>query len=299
MNISVMLVVLRVTPGLYNKLVDRLAEETRSNEFYRMIYWGGATVFFFVVIVLFLADVFALCILPIYVLTDMKKTTWGVVVILKVVITAIEIGICTWTCNRSKKGIDFPFSCFTNVYCCCCFCCKCCSRNVKCQAVQTLALWAIVSFVQHLAMSVVPIFFIVILLPGEGFSILAMCLAALFCIIMLVSHVLYMGHAYRARANRRNSVAMFMVQILLIVSLLGVVIGIILLYIKLLGDGASFNGIGGLFVSLLPSVALAMIGWFVKKKLLPSLSASTPQTGNVNQEARDTAAADEQIPLIA
>ncbi len=246
LNISVMLVVLRVTPGLYSKLVNRLAEETRLNEFYRMFYWGGATVLLFVVIVLILADVAMLCLIRVYGITDNKgETKRGVVVILKVVITAIEIGICTLTCNRNKKGIDLPFSCFTNVYCCCCFCCKCCSRNVKCQAVQTLALWAIVSFVQHLAMSVVPIFFIVIVYPGEGFSILAMCLSALFCIVMLVSHVLYMGHAYRARANRRNSVATFVVQMFLIVSLLGVVIGIVLLYITLLGYGASFNGLGG------------------------------------------------------
>ncbi len=115
---------------------------------------------------------------------------------------------------------------------------------------------------------------------------------------MLVSHVLYMGHVYGARANRRVSVAMFVIQMFLIVSLLGVVIGFVLLYITMLGYGATFSGFGGWFVSLIPSAILAVIGWFVKTKLLQSTAERTPQDGNVNEEAGDRAAVDEQTPLI-
>ncbi len=91
------------------------------------------------------------------------------------------------------------------------------------------------------------------------------------------------------------SVAMFVIQMFLIVSLLGVVIGIVLLYITMLGRGATFSGFGGWFVSLIPSAILTVSGWFVKTKLLQS---AAPQDGNVNEEAGDRAAVDEQTSLI-
>ncbi len=155
LNISVMLVMVRVTPGVYSKLVEKVSGDSRLKRLYRTVYWGGTTVLLSLSTVLFVADAYHYAFFPSY---SFYPRTWGMVIITKVVIYAVEMVTCVFICNKNKNGIDFPFSCFANLYCCCCCCCKCCSRNVKNQAVQTLALWGILSFVQHLSMSAIPIF---------------------------------------------------------------------------------------------------------------------------------------------
>ncbi len=277
LNISVMVVIIKVTPGLYRKIIEMVSAETslRLKKMYCAVYWGGVTVLFFLVIVLFLADLFVLIILFADYIWFASRNIWATVVTVKVIVAVVELIVCIVTYTKNMGGVDLPFKRFVNIYVhVCCPCCASdsreCPQDLKHHVAQTLALWAIVSFVQHLAMSAIPVIFLLILYPGEGFSLLATCLSALFCLIMLVSYMLYMQQVFGARtmANCCAFLATFVVQVLLIISLLSVVITTVVLYITMLGYGASFSGVGGLLVSLIPSATLSAIGWFIKTKLL-------------------------------
>ncbi len=291
-NISVILFMVRVTPQVYSTFVKKVSNEVievRLKYLYCILYWGGSTVLFFLVIILFLCDVLALAISAIELNDDFyfssKHTekvvtrTVGTVSAVKALAIIVEMTVCVVTCKRIRKGIDLPFRCFGCVYCCCCCCCRCCSVRVKHKAIQAVALWSIMSFVQHLAMSAIPIFFFVIVSPAETLSILALCISALFCIIMLVTHVLYMCQVSGSKNGRQTlSVAVFLVQILLIVCVLSTIIVIILLYLTMVSHGAKFN-FGIFSVSLIPSAILSLMGWFVKRKLQQSFSRTPENDG--------------------
>ncbi len=284
-NISVMLFMVRVIPQVYSKFV-KVAHEAKP--LYCTFYWGGSTVLFILVIILFLCDVVGLSLSA----KDVSKAghkynrtykvsthAVGTVTAVKALIFIVEMIVSVLICKNIRKGIHFPFR---RLVCVCCCCCICCSDRVKHKAIQAVALWSIMSFVQHLAMSAVPIFILVILSPAKTISILALCLSALFCTIMLVTHVLYMCQVYGSKNGRPTfsavSVATFLVQILLVLCVLGMVIVIIILYLTIINEGAKFN-FGSFFVSLVPSAILSMIGWYVKIKLLQSSSKSAENGG--------------------
>ncbi len=109
LNISVMLVMVRVTPGIYSKLIDKVSGDSRLKRLYRTVYWGGTTVLLSLSTVLFLADALNYTIYNRYYVIPFPRT-WGTVIITKVVIYVVEMVTCVFICNKNKNWIDFPLA---------------------------------------------------------------------------------------------------------------------------------------------------------------------------------------------
>ena len=178
-----------------------------------------------------------------------------------------------FVCKRNPITVDIPFQkCTTNVLFCCCFCC-CCSSNLKSKVVQTLALWGIMVVVQHITASLIPLCFTIVLQPAEILSVLALAASTLFCTIIFVSHLLHL----RQVAGHLQKIA-FCIQMFAIVSFIGLAIVSLAVYLQFLRDGVEVNGLGGFLGSLVPSIILSAVGWYVKTKFLDTkTSAADPQ----------------------
>ena len=270
LNVLVMLLMVRFVPGYYHRFVSRVNGDVNARHASLSFYWGCALVLFFLAMGLHLLDLGMYIILYGSFWDYAVKTCFST----KFVAVVAELVVCVFVCKRNTITVDIPFQkCTTNVLFCCCFCCCCCSSNLKSKVVQTLALWGIMVFVQHITASLIPLCFTIILQPAEVLSILALAASTLFCTIIFVAHLLHL----RQVAGHLQKIA-FCIQMFAIVSFIGLAIVSIVVYLQFLTAGVEFNGLGGFLASLVPSIILSAVGWYVKTKFLDTkTSAADPQ----------------------
>ena len=267
LNVLVMLLMVRFVPGYYHRFVSRVNGGVNTRHTSLILYWGCALVFFFLAMALHLVD------LGVYT-SVIGITVYPVITIsTKYVVMVVELIVCVFVCKRNPITMDIPFQkCTTDILFCCCCCC-CCSSNLKSKVVQTLALWGIMVVVQHITASLIPLCFIIISQPSEVFSVLALIVSTLFCTIIFVAHLLHL----RQVVGRLQRTA-FYIQMFAIVSFIGLAIVSLAVYLHFLRDGVEFNGLGGFLGSLIPSIILSAVGWYVKTKFLDTkTSAADPQ----------------------
>ena len=266
LNVLVMLVMVRFIPSYYHKFVRRVNSEVNSNtrHVYLSFYWGCALVPFFMAMVLCLFDL-TVYIVFLTVRGPNKLYLWTCISI-KFVVTVVELIVCAIVCKRNPITVHIPFQwCITNVlFCCCSYCC--CSSTRKSKVVQTLALWGIMAFVQHITASLIPIGFAIISQPKETLSIIALIASTVFCTIIMVAHLLHLGKV----SGHKKRVA-FCTQIFAVALFIGLAVVLIATYILLLDSGYEL-GLGGFLGSLVPSVILSAVGWYVQARLLKNKS---------------------------
>ena len=278
LNVLVMLLMVRFVPGYYHKFVSRVNDDVNTRHTSLSFYWGCALVFFFLAMALHLVDLGLFALFMASTVSDSPSFNDFTVSLItciftKFVAVVAELVVCVFVCKRNTITVDIPFQrCTTNVLFCCCFCC-CCPRNLKSKVVQTLALWGIMVVVQHITACLIPLCFTIILHPAEVLSVLALIASTLFCTIIFVAHLLHLrqvvGHLQKTA---------FCIQMLAIVCFIGLAIVSIVVYLQFLRDGVEFNGLGGFLGSLVPSIILSAVGWYVKIKFLDTkTSAADPQ----------------------
>ena len=267
LNVLVMLLMVRFVPGYYHKFVSRVNGDVNTRHASLIIYWGCALVLFFVAMALHLVDSVMYFVYGFFGDNALKTCFFT-----KFVAVVTELVVCVFVCKRNTITVDIPFQkCTTNVLFCCCFCC-CCSRHLKSKVVQTLALWGIMVVVQHITASLIPLCFTIIVQPTEVLSVLALAASTLFCTIIFVTHLLHL----RQVVGRLQRTA-FYIQMFAIVCFIGLAIVSIVVYLKFLRDGVEFNGLGGFLGSLVPSIILSAVGWYVKTKFLDTKTSADPQ----------------------
>ena len=273
LNVLVMLLVVTFIPRYYHMLCRKVNSDINSN-IYLSFYWGCALVFFILSMALYLLDVVwyvVMCYLLEMCSTELAIRHLVTCISTRFVVTVVELIVCAFVCKRNPITVHIPFQkCTTNVLFCCCCCC-CCSTHLKSKVVQTLALWGIMVFVQHITASLIPVCFAIISRPAEVLSVLALIASTVFCIIMFVVHLLHQG-----RVAGCQQTAAFCMRVLAIVLFLGLAVVLVTLYLLLLAAGVEFS-FGGLLGSLVPSVILSAVGWYVKKRLLKKKSADQHQ----------------------
>ena len=275
LNVLVILLMVRFVPGYYHRFVSRVNGDVNARHTSLSFYWGCALVLFFLAMALHLVDLglYIYIYIALYHRDNAVKTCFSI----KFVAVVAELVVCVFVCKRNPITVDIPFQkCTTNVLFCCCFCC-CCSSNLKSKVVQTLALWGIMVVVQHITASLIPLCFTIVLQPAEILSVLALAASTLFCIIIFVSHLLHL----RQVAGHLQKIA-FCIQMFAIVSFIGLAIVSLVVYLQFLRDGVEVNGLGGFLGSLVPSIILSAVGWYVKTKFLDTKTSADPQPAASN-----------------
>ena len=181
LNVLVMLLMVRFVPDYYVRFVSRVNGDVNtrhmSRDVYLSLYWGCTVVLFFLAMALCLLDLFFYFLVLTPTLYWSSSFLTGIVVSTifcistKFVVVVLELIVCVmvhvYKKNTTAVDTPTPFQTSTEsvlpVFCCYCCRCTCCSRNLKSKVVQTLALWGIMVFVQHITASLIPLCFALIL----------------------------------------------------------------------------------------------------------------------------------------
>ena len=126
-------------------------------------------------------------------------------------------------------------------------------------------------FIQTLAMSAVPAGVVIIASPTQTLPGIALVISLIFCLVIVI---VYFVQPIRAKNTPENSLVKLkkythiLIQTTSTLMFSGVVFAISVLYLILADYGVTSNGISGFTLSLIPSVLLSMIGYYIKLKFL-------------------------------
>lgn len=129
------------------------------------------------------------------------------------------------------------------------------------KVLQVLALYSILIFIQTIGAAVIPLFILLLLYTFKVLSVFAFMTSSTFCFIVLIAHILLLN----AREGRKG---ILLLQACIIVVFLAVIGVLVAFYLFLLSRGVDTKGLQGFLLSLIPSLALTVIGAYIKKVVL-------------------------------
>lgn len=152
------------------------------------------------------------------------------------------------------------------VYCCCDS-----WRNFLIKAIQTMALYQILFFVQVIAITTIPTFvfffvsfFSTILVVGiEIFVVVASILMVAYCLYSCE----FLSNATSSRSISLKTCGAILFRSFVFVTSFTMILALLYLYNLMYHSGIDKTGAQGLIFSLLPSILLSFAGWALKKKL--------------------------------
>lgn len=180
---------------------------------------------------------------------------------------------------------------------CCNQCHHCCGstarRNILRRFILGFAMWIIMVFIQLVISSLLPLAVVIITNPVPTLAYLSIMVALFFCLIIFVAYFLnafegnYIArHRLSPEERRKSSIGLstftkdvslagnwlrekltLVVQAFCFLVIFIIVALVVILYLNFVRAGANINTVGGLFFSLVPSVALGAITWAAKKHL--------------------------------
>ena len=235
----------------------------------RSLYWGTAIVSLFLVIFIMLSKLIILC--PYFDLLVLSSMIPSVAV--EIIIPLIFLVTSIFASRH--KSVPIPASKFTTRVLLICCCHLCCSSQCKCisKAVQVLTLWAFMTVIYYHIMEVIALVFVSFISIPLTISYVLMYVSVVFFAIMLVSIIL---HSCQSTGRSRSISAKVLAAVDVCATLLGSSF-VIIVFVSFITMSSIFstshdlkvNGfeIVSLKFSLLPSIALSVAGWLIKKKL--------------------------------
>ena len=180
---------------------------------------------------------------------------------------------------------------------CCNQCCYCCGsqsrRHILRKAILSVSMWIIILFLQLVISSLLPSAIVVIINPVPSLAFLSIMVALFFCMVVFIAYFLnafeghYISvHKLNKEERRKSSLSLetlrrnpgaannwarkklvLISQAFIFLVIFGIISLIVIIYLNFVTAGADTNSAGGLFFSLVPSVALGAITWAAKKHL--------------------------------
>ena len=210
----------------------------------------------------------------------------------------LELCLVAW----ASKDFTAPTpKLLANVFCCCFWFnpCKCHSRMI-----HILALINIVWFVQTILVpgAIVVVFFL-IQQPAQTIGMISLAVSCILCAITFSSVIVYAHKTFRGLATEVCVKSLVLIVALFLIFC--IIITTLLLYSNLIQNGLGTAGIGGILVALIPSAALSILGFMMRRKLLgttgsplllqeqQSLARGAQATGDVAIQISD-----ENTPLL-
>ena len=185
-----------------------------------------------------------------------------ITLILKYITLPVTVIIELFLAMKVHQNPCFPLPSLAVKLCCCC--CRCCSQRLKYKTLQMLIWWNAMVFIQLLVGHVaLPVLILFTIAPAVTISVIGT--VALVHIYMLIV-VVYLVQIVRNDCSQKKCG-------LVCAELLGLIIFFVLLaslvcfYLEVLRGGSSLTGVKGLIFSLIPSVALSLTDWLIKKRL--------------------------------
>ena len=160
--------------------------------------------------------------------------------------------------------------------------CPSCKQCIL-QSIHMLALWNILITIQLITMIATPIFVLLFIHPQVTVLLTIFLLLVPVSLTLIVAYLLYHCQQQRRRVfcNIKCCGVMF-VQLFVMIAIPGLIIALLALYeVMLLVQVQVGSGVKGLALSLLPSLPLSAIGWYLKRrsqrKTEKNADSETPQ----------------------
>ena len=138
------------------------------------------------------------------------------------------------------------------------------SEEPQYKVLQVLALFSILIFFQTIGAAVIPLFILLVLYTFKVLSVIAFMCSSTFCFIFLIALLLKSSTA----GEGRKGMLVTLLQACIIAVFLAVIGVLVAFYLILLSRGVDTKGLQGFLLSLLPSLALGVAGWYIKKVVL-------------------------------
>ena len=264
LTLSLLLLIPRLFLMYHNKLVTK---ETSPGT--RSLYWGTAVVSLCLAFAILLGK---LCFLSFrlyfFVEFRLQLLKFGFAVLVVETFIPIVFLVTSLIASRSSKAVPMPAANFTTHVLFCCCCCFCCSSQRKSKGVQVLILWAFMTVMYyHITEAVALVFTFFISIPLTV-SYALMYVSAVFFAIMLLSIILFSCQS-TGRSQSTPAKCLGVVDVCAALISFGFVV---LVFVAVFAIFTNLKVSGfetvSLKFSLLPSLALSVAGWLIRKKLL-------------------------------
>ena len=267
LTLSLLLLIPRLFLTYHSKLVHN-----KTSPGSRSLYWGTAVVTLFLAFIIMLGKIFPLY-LPVMIYTQANPayfkfyvSNFAIEIFIPIVFLVISL-----IASRSSKAVPMPAAKFTTHVLFCCCCCFCCSSRCKSKGAQVLTLWAFMTFIYYHITEAIALMFTLFFSIPLTISYALMYVSGLFFAIMFISIILFscqatgMSQSILAKLLGAVDVCamLFSFSFVLLVFFAFIVMFPIFTYTKVTG----FEAVSLKF-SLVPSLALSVAGWLIRKKLL-------------------------------
>ena len=216
----------------------------QSRHVRRSLYWSTAFVF----------CCFDICSVGVFIIAHLFKhpiltTTDHVVgsayitkMVLMLILYSLHLGVAIFAVRRNCSSSEEP----------------------QYKVLQVLALFSILIFFQTIGAAVIPLFILLVLYTFKVLSVIAFMCSSTFCFIFLIALLLKSSTA----GEGRKGMLVALLPACIIAVFLAVIGVLVAFYLILLSRGVDTKGLQGFLLSLLPSLALGVAGWYIKKVVL-------------------------------
>ena len=273
LSFSLALIIATFFPAIHNQIVSKASTTLE----YKSLYWGMTVVsnsFIYGLVFavgrgwLFMSWLVHSAASPKFIVPCVQELVVHVVLFIGALIASLEsehdIPIPIKGMAKVVINISFCFSCFC--------CCVCCSPRCRAKTMRVLVLFSFMSFVYRGIMDAISMLFIKFVDDSIAFFIL-MYISLLTYLLLSVSYSLFIAFQNEKLPLYRQCVTCLGSICMLTIVFSAVIIMIAMysfLYISLRP-----SGLNGIVAGLLPSIALSAVSWYIKKKLLNSVSGSS------------------------
>ena len=208
----------------------------------------------------------------------------GILILLELV-AAILTPKCT--CSVHIPVIITHVLCFNR-------CCNYCvaenrARNLS-RVIQTVALWIQMVLLQLAAASIIPVVAVCLRNPTPSIAFATLMVAIYFCLVIFLAHFIQI---MRGGKNSSSKVVFsFLLQSFVCLVFLGIVAGVVIMYLRFVQAGSSTSSVTGIILSLVPTIGISAVSWFAKRQLFSEQkkddSSEDTKTGIAKYTARFT-----------
>ena len=129
--------------------------------------------------------------------------------------------------------------------------------------INLLALVNLPLFLYSITVAFIPIAVLLILYPPQVLSSLAFIFSGVFCIVIIVAHIVFMDRA--TQQNGHKELLKICLQVFIFLIFVALICILIVFHLLLQSRGLNANGLQGFLLSLIPSVILSLFGHFMRK----------------------------------
>ena len=176
----------------------------------------------------------------------------------------------------------------------CCNLCSCISKrgfqNFLRRLIHTIAMWIILMFLQLVLSSVLPIAVVCVRNPVPSLAFISLMAAVFGCLVVFGAYFINVFEGeyiatHRKKDRRMSTLSMqirarsklaLIANAFIFLVILCITTLVIVIYLDFVRAGADANSVGGLFVSLVPTVILSGITWSAKRMLFKEFEEDKP-----------------------